>query len=513
MSLKPDPLPLSEISYPHPWLIVIAVSFGAVAALGSSVGLINLLLPRMMAELGADIQSIQWMQTAFLLTMVVLLPAVGWLGAAVGQKRLYLGSLALFSISTLLCTLAWDLPSIIVFRVVQGIGAGLFIPMGTPFIFDAFPPQRRGTVLGVSTLLSTVGSLGGGILAAHLADIFGWRWGFYYLFLFALGGLIMSGLVLRERPIREAGRFDLAGCLSLATGLVSFVLLITRRNGSPFLSADTLGLATLCALSIVAFFVIEHRVHSPFVDLKIYRYATYTAGSLLGFFVPATTVAISFLLPIYLQGFLGYSILQTALLRVPMGIASTVLTPLSGWLSDRIDPRLLIGGGLLGFILTLYALSDISLYTSGSTLALILMAMGMSSTCIFTPMSNAMFSSLPHESIRLGSGLYALKRNLGRSVGIVAISILFADRFAIRYGSLSETLIPTSTTFRFNLEGLSSDIRDLGALHPDASAMRFLHQMLLEEASVSAFGDCYLILAGCFILALIPVYFIRYIKT
>ncbi|MDP6775829.1 MAG: DHA2 family efflux MFS transporter permease subunit [Candidatus Latescibacteria bacterium] len=497
------------VHYPRPWLAVITVSFGSIAVMAASIGLMNLLLPRMMAELGADIRSIQWVQTAFMLSMLVLMPAVGWLGAAVGQKRLYLASLAIFGGGTVLCTLAWNIPSMIACRVVQGIGAGLLFPMGTPFVFDAFPPQRRGVVLGVRIVISSIGSLGGSVLAAHLADVFGWRWGFYYLLVFCAAGLAMGSLVLRERPLPEPGRFDLAGYLSLGVGLVSFVLLITQRDGQSALSGSTLGLAALCIFSIAAFFIIERHIAYPFVDLGIYRHTAYAAGCVLAFLLPGTTVAVSFLLPIYLQRLLGYSILQTALLRVPMGIAMVAITPLSGWLSDRIDPRLLTGGGLLGFVLALYALSGLSLYTSAFTLALIMTAMGVCSTLIFTPMYNAMFSSLPHESIRLGSGLYGLKGQLGRSIGIAAISVLFTDRLGLRYASLSESLVPTSPTFRLNLQRLSAGLRDLGALHPDAGAQQVLYRRLGEEASAAAFGDCYFILAGCLLLCLIPVYFIR----
>ena len=497
------------VSYRSPWLVVVAIALGSIAVLASSMGLINLLMPRMMAELGADVRTIQWVQTAFLLTMVVLMPAVGWMGAAFGQRRLYLGSLVLFTFGTLLCTLAWNMPSMIVFRVIQGIGAGLSFPLGTPFIFDAFPPQRRGVVLGVRTLISTTGSLGGTLLAAHLADMFGWRWGFYYLLFYCVIGLTVAALVLRERPLPGPGRFDLAGCLTLAVGMISLVLLITRRDGGPLLSGPTLGLGAAFLLSTAAFFLIESRISSPFVDLKIYRYAAYAAGSFLGFFLPATSVAVTFLLPIYMQKLLGYSIFQTALIRLPMSITMTAVTPLSGWLSDRVDTRLIVGGGLLGYVLSVYSLSGLSLYTSAFTLAFILTTMGISSACIFIPMSNVMFSALPHESVRLGSGLYALNRQLGRSIGTAAISVIFADRLTARFVSLSEGVVPTSPALRFNLDRLSGALRDLGILHPDAGARQMLYDRLQEEASVAAFTDCYFMVAIFLLLSLIPVYFMR----
>ena len=514
MTLPPEPPPSSpsdgiRVTYPHPWLLVVTITFGHIVALASSIGLINLLMPRMMAELSADVRSIQWVQTTFLLTMVVLLPGVGWLGATVGQKRLYLSSLGLFSVSTILCTLAWNLPSMIVFRIVQGIGAGLFFPMGTPLIFDAFPPGRRGVVLGVNVLILMIGSLSGSVLASHLADLFGWRWGFYYLAVLALVGLGLATFVLRERPVPHPGRFDLAGCLSLAGALISFILLITREDRSSYLSGYPLALICICGVSIVVFFAIETRIAHPFVDLHIYRNVAYAAGSLIGFFIPATTVAVSFLLPIFLQRLLGYSIFQTALIRLPSGLAGTVFTPLSGWLSDRLDARLLLGVGTVGFAVSLYTLSDLSLYTSATTLAITLACLSVSSAFIFTPMSNVMFSSLPHESIRLGSGLYAVKRQLGRSVGSAAISVFFTHRLAIQTAGLAENIPEPSTTLRWHLGVLSSKLADYRVPNPDAFSKRILFDSVMEEATVAAFGDCYFIIAIAFTLILIPIWFIR----
>ncbi|MDA0747970.1 MAG: DHA2 family efflux MFS transporter permease subunit, partial [bacterium] len=504
MSVEPALEQGAPVSYPHPWLVVISVAFGSTAALASSIGLINFLMPRMMAELGADIQSIQWVQTSFLMTMVVLMPAVGWMGAAIGPKRLYLVSMALFSAGTVLCTLAWDMPSMIVFRVLQSVGASFFFPMGVPYIFDAFAPRRRGAVLGVSALINSLGSLGGTIFASHLADVLGWRWGFYYLLPLSGIGLILGLFVLKDRPESPAGRFDLPGFLSLAAALISFILLISRRSGEPLITGENLFLLSVCISATLVFIVAEKHSAAPFVNLSIYRHIAYAAGSVLSFMVPATAVAVSFLLPIYLQRLLGYSILQTALLRLPMGLALAVVTPLSGWLSDRMDARILMLGGALGYTGSLYAFSQISLYTSGTTLALILALMGITSTVLFLPMTNAMYSSLPQDMVRLGSGLSALLRQLGRSVGTAAISAIFAHRLVVRFVGLSEDVTMSSTGVRFNLEQISARLHNLGARTPDLTAISLLQKRLWAEASVAAFADCYLVMAGCFVLALVP---------
>ena len=508
MSSSSVPLP-APVFYPRPWLVVLTVNFGTIAALASSIGLINLIMPRMMAELGADIRSIQWVQTSFLMTQAVLMPAVGWAGTALGQKRLYVGSLSLFAAGTLLCTLAWDLPSMILFRVVQSIGASFFFPMGVPFIFDAFPPQRRGSVLGVSALIGTMGSLGGSMFASHLADVFGWRWGFYYLIPLCAAGLAMSAVVLRAPRGKGAARFDVAGCAALAAALISLVLLITRRDSQPAVSGSNAILLLICLTATAAFFIVERRSAAPFVDLSIYRHAAYAAGSFLGFLLPATAVAISFLLPIYLQGLLGYSILQTAMLRLPMTFALAFVTPFSGWLSDRMDTRILAGAGAVGYLLSLVGFAQLSMYTSWTTLAGLLTLMGVSATVLFLPMTNVMYSALPHDAVRLASGLHALMRQLGRSVGTAAISAIFAHRFVLRFTETTNAVWQDTPAVRLHLSRISDHLRDVGVQHPDPFALGVIHQRLSAEASVAAFGDCFLFMAAAFLVALFPVYYLR----
>lgn len=488
-------------------MVVVSVSFGAIAVLSTSIGLISFLLPNMMAELGADIRHIQWVQTAFMLTMVVLLPTVDWLGAIFGQKRLYLFGLTIFTLSTILCTFAWNLPSMILFRVIQGIGAGLFFPLGTPFIFDAFLPQRRGIALGVNTLLFGLGSILGSSLVAYLADIFGWRWGFYYLIPLSTISLILGIRLLRERPLPKPGRFDITGCISLAISLISFVLFITQKDVWSFKSNVFLGLIFI--LSTIIFFIVENHTTSPFVDLTIYRHSPYLAGSILGFLVSSASVGIYFLLPIYLQKLLGYSIFQTGLLTIPSSLSMLVLMPLTGWISDKKDARFLIGTGILGFAFSLFILSSISFYTSGTTLALVLVGIGISGAFIYTPLSNTMFSSLPHESIRLGSGLYALTRTLGRAIGSAVLSVMFTNRLSIQFTLISESITISSTAYRIHLERLSKSLQSLSFNQFDINAEEILIEKIWEEAAISAFGDCYFLLTFCFLLALIPVKFLK----
>jgi DHA2 family multidrug resistance protein len=497
-----------QIHYKNPWLLVIAIDFGHSAALASSIGLVNLLMPQIMPEIGADIRSIQWVQTAFLITMVILLPSVGWLGSVVGQRRLYLTSLAIFGVSTLLCTLSWNLPSLLFFRVLQGAGAGLFFPLGTPFIFDAFPARRRGFVLGVSTLLMSINSLGGSVLASHLADLFGWRWGFYFLTVEACVGLLFSVAILKERVLPKVGQFDLPGCVTMAIALISMLLLITRESRGGFVTPERILLSLSFVMSAAAFFYIEKKTAEPFVDLRLYRHAAYAAGSLIGFLVPAMSVGISFLLPIYLQGLLGYSIFQTALIRVPSGLFGTLFTPLAGWLSDRSDSRLLISAGLLALMLATAAMSTITPETAPVSLALMLTVMSVASAFIFTPISNTMFSSLPHESIRLGSGLYALKRQLGRSVGTAFISVLFADQF-LRHSThvFDAWEQPNSVTRSLQAE-VALRLQNIGSTLPDGP-LYLIQDTLLQNATIAAFSDCFLFVAAFLLLTFMPIPYLR----
>jgi DHA2 family multidrug resistance protein len=493
----------------HAWLILITVSLSAMSVLSHSIGMISLLLPRMMSEFAIDVQSAQWVLTSFMLTMVVIMPAVGWIGDVFGQRNLYLGSLLLFTGCTFACTLAWNYPSLIFLRVIQGIAAGCFFPLTTPFIFDSFPEGRRGFVLGVSNLTLITGSTLGSLIASTLADSFGWRWGFYYTLVLCTSALTIGYVLLRDPPRSPVGRFDFLGAVTLGTAIVSAVLLVTQQNVPLGLNTRTLTLVTLCTVSAVTFIFVELRSKSPLVDLGIYRYTTFAAGSFLGFIVPATTTAVTLLLPIFLQRLLGYSILQSAILRLPSGITTAVIGPLTGWLSDRVDPRILIGTGVIGFACMLYALSSLSMQSSGPSIAGLLVLMGIVSMCIWSPLSNTMFSALPPASVRLGAGLHALMRQLGRSVGGALVAVMFSQRLSARVARLIGGVSASSAVFSYHLDRLSTRMLSYPHPDPESLAIDFIQQTLWQEATVAAFSDCYRITAVIFLITIIPVYFLR----
>ncbi|MDA0710520.1 MAG: MFS transporter [bacterium] len=208
----------------------------------------------------------------------------------------------------------------------------------------------------------------------------------------------------------------------------------------------------------------------------------------------------------YLQGLLQYSIFQTALIRVPSGLFGTLFTPLAGWLSDRSDSRFIVGAGLVALMLATASMSTISPETSPLSLAFLLTIISISSAFIFTPISNTMFSSLPHESIRLGSGLYALKRQLGRSIGTAVISVIFAERF-LHHSTLAFDNWEVSNTVAIALQA------QVGRRHPFAAAagapISLIQDALEQNATIAAFSDCFLIVAAAVILTFIPLKYLR----
>ena len=509
MSAAPDESASAPVAYTHPWWVVGTLSLGSVAVVAGSSGIVGLLLPRMMAELGADIRLIQWIQTAFLIAMIGPLPAVGWLGNVMGQKRLYLVSLTIFTLGSLICPMVDNLPAMIGARVIQGVGASLIWPLSIAFIFDAFPPRRRGLALGVKAFLVTFGQLTGGLAAAHLSDLYSWRWGFHFIFVMGSLGVLMSSRILREPPLERAGRFDYLGSLFLILGLVSLILIITRRDGQVYFGGDRILLPALCALSAMAFLVTERRVREPMVDLSIYRYLPYLAGSLLNFILPASALAMFFLLPIYLQYVLGYTIFQTALLRAPALIAAGLVTLLSGWLSDRYDSRIIIVSGLLGYLYSLALLSTVSQQSSSLHLTVTIVIFGVSSGLCFTPLSNTMFSSLPHQKIRLGSGLSNLIKLLGTTLGTATIAVIFANRMTVRLNHIYDQMDALSAFHQFKMNRLEFILGGMGISEPGSTSPQILAELLQREAAAMAFGDSFGLLALCALPALIPVLFLR----
>ncbi|PIS31712.1 hypothetical protein COT42_00360 [Candidatus Saganbacteria bacterium CG08_land_8_20_14_0_20_45_16] len=268
MSQRP---PVSGLDYK--WQVMIVVMIGMVMAL-LDVSIVNISIPTIMADFGANVTDIEWVVTAYMLTFAVLMPLTAWLRERIGHKILYSMSLILFTVGSLLCGMAWDIPSLIVARVIQALGGGAMTPTGMAMIAETFGPRERGKAMGFFGIAIVVGPAFGPTLGGFLTHAFGWRSVFLVNLPVGIFGLWMAlKMLIPDRPQCKVHQsFDLWGFVFLTLFLVAFLLGISKGEQEGWASRYIMICAGLSVFGLVSFLVTESLVKDRIMDLGLFKF-------------------------------------------------------------------------------------------------------------------------------------------------------------------------------------------------------------------------------------------------
>lgn len=394
------------------------------------ISIVNVAMPTLVRELGTDFPTVQWVVLAYLLTMATLLLSVGRLGDMVGKKRIYAAGFVVFVLGSFLCALAPGVYWLIAFRVLQAIGATMLLALGPAILTEAFPPTERGRALGLTGAIVSAGIIAGPTLGGVLIDALSWHWIFMVNVPVGIVGLLVA---LRYVPaLRPAGgqTFDFLGAATLCVALLAMLLALTLGQAGGFTQPVVLALATLAVVALAGCIAVEARTAQPMIDLGLFRNRQLSLNLVTG---AITFVAISgamFLMPFYLQNVRGYDTRLVGLLlaAVPVGLGLT--SPFSGALADRWGTRPVAVAGLL-FLLSGYLLAGtLTAETTPIGYLLRLLPIGIGMGVFQSPNNSAIMGAAPPGRLGVVSGLLALTRTLGQTVGIAVLGALWAARVA-----------------------------------------------------------------------------------
>jgi EmrB/QacA subfamily drug resistance transporter len=330
----------------HWWPTVGIMLGGLTVALNS--GVLNVAIPSMMSSLSTDLDRIQWVQTSFQIIQAVLIPAVGWLGARVGTKRLFILSTLVFITGSALCGLAWNVQSLILFRTLQGLGGGPITPLSMSILYSTFPPDKRGLALGLSNFTQSCGPAIAPALGGHLIEVLSWRAIFYVN---VPVGLLSAAIVFFTMPNTQEERsspFDALGVFTMASFLILLLLAVSEGRRYGWGSPMILTLVVAAVLSLVVFLVAELQTTQPFVELRLYNNLPFAMGCLIGFVNTMEFRGTNFLLPIMLQRVYRYTPYEAGLFFLPSALVMGLTSILAGRLADILQPKLLLNLGLVG---------------------------------------------------------------------------------------------------------------------------------------------------------------------
>jgi DHA2 family multidrug resistance protein len=457
------------------------------------------------AGLSASADEISWVQTAYLIAEVIAIPLSGFLSRSLSTRIYFGGSAFGFTCASLACALSWNLPSLIVFRVVQGFFAGGLIPTTMSALFLMFPQQQRTlpyVLCGMVSLLApSIGAATGGTITHVLT----WPW----LFLINLvPGLIVTALALRfidiDRPQTALlRRTDFAGLAGLAAFLGSLQYLLEEGPRNAWFEDRTIGFFALMSIAGAAIFGWRVRAAAePIVDLRALRNANFRVGCCASFVVGVMLYGIVYLIPTFLGLVRGYDSLQVGQVTMLSGITMFLSAPLAGRLQEKIDPRYLLAYGL-GMI----AFGDWldAALTSQSGLQSFLVPQlirGHGFTFCLVPMTVLTLGTLPEALVKSGSGLFNLMRNLGGAFGIAGIQTLLRDANADQLQKLASNL----TLARLPVRDAYLQAQQLaGAFGDEAAAIsaRVLEGIVRREALVLAYNQTFITLAWLMLIPLL----------
>ncbi|HEY5053529.1 MAG TPA: MFS transporter [Solirubrobacterales bacterium] len=398
---------------------------------------VNVALPSIQRDLGASISSLEWTINGYTLSFAVLIATGGRLGDIFGRRRMFLFGVVIFALSSATAGFAPDATSLVVSRVVQGVGAALMMPATLSIITDAFPAGERGKAMGmwagVSALALAVGPVLGGFLTEHVS----WRAIFYLNIPVAIGAVTAALFAVRESRDETVGReVDYAGVAMLTVGLTALILALVQGNSWGWGSTKIIALLAGAAIGLAAFVAVELRVKVPMVEFRFFADRNFLGAVVVALIVSFSMLGVFFFLALYMQDILGYSPLQAGIRFLPSTLMIVTVAPIAGRLADRYGPRWLIAAGLALVAASLYSFSGIAVHSSYLDLLPGFMLLGIGIAMTMSPMTSAAMNAVPVEKAGIASGVLSMFRMVGGSLGVAVTGAIFQGLVSSRLDSL-----------------------------------------------------------------------------
>jgi EmrB/QacA subfamily drug resistance transporter len=403
------------------WTLAGACSGLFILMLDSTV--VALALPSIRHDVNATATGLQWMMNGYLLIITAFVVTGGRLGDMFGRKRLFLAGMALFALGSVVSATADDQLTLIVGRLLQGLGAAPMLPLSLAIVCHAFPAGKQARALGIWAGISAV-ALGIGPLVGGILVDLDWRLIFWINLPIALAGLAIMWAAAPESTDPGSGRrVDLAGLLALAVGLTAVVLALIQAEewgGGAIAALAVLGVASLCA-----FWRIEHRVEEPIVDFSLFRNGPYFGASAAAFALVGAYWAVMFFQSQYLQDVRGHSATLSGLLIMPITVPMIFISPFSGRLIGRFGARRLMTLGMVLGLLGVLALTQTGPHSSYALLLAGYLPFGIALGLVYAPMSTAAMAAMPAEKVGIASGVLAMDRVMAGTVALAVVGAVF----------------------------------------------------------------------------------------
>ena len=409
---------------PYVWKIAGVVILGMIMSILDTT-IVNVALRTLGHDLHSSISQIQWVVTGYLLSLAAVIPVTGWAARRYGARRVYMTSLVLFTAGSALCAVASSTTTLVLFRVLQGVGGGMIMPVGQLIMAQVAGPRRMGRVMGIVSMPAMLAPILGPVLGGAILQSLHWSWIFLVNLPVGLVAFIAAWRIIPHTESGEAGRLDVVGLALLSTASSSLVYGLSQLGANSSLTAPIVVWPTVAGITLAGVFCWHAlRVERPLLDVRLYANRVFGAASLTTFGLGAALFGAMILVPYYYQEVRHESVIATGLLTGPQGLGMLLVMPLSGRLSQRFG-----GGRVAIFGVSILALGTIPLAFVGTGtsivwISLVLVLRGIGIGFSFMPAMTAAFASLRHEQLSDATPQLNVLQRIGGAIGTAVLAVV-----------------------------------------------------------------------------------------
>lgn len=409
------------------WLIFSVTALGTVmATLDASI--VNVALPVIAQTLGIDLPMVQWVVSAYLLTISSLLPLFGKLGDMYGRRKIYLAGLLVFVLGSLFCAISLQIWVLILSRVIQGVGAAMLMANSPAILSVTFSGKERGRALGMNGTVVALGSMTGPSLGGLLVGVLNWQVIFYINIPIGIMAAILGYLILPREEQQKSASFDYFGAVLFALSMTGILLVLSHGQEWGWSSPATKAIFISSFIAFCFFIWREMRVDNPMIEISMFKNWPLLSGNIAGLFSFMAVFSNNIMLPFYLHNILSLSPTQIGIAITPFPLLLAVTAPISGFLSEKINPAILTTSGL---VVTGIGLSYLAMLSTNASIWHVMLGqgiMGIGNGMFQSPNNNSILSSVDKEKVGLVSGMNALVRNVGMVSGVAMAVSVFETR-------------------------------------------------------------------------------------
>jgi DHA2 family multidrug resistance protein len=464
----------------HRGLITVSVMLATIMqALDTTIA--NVALPHMQGSMSATQEQMSWVLTSYIVASAIFIPLTGFLTAKLGRKRIFIMAVIGFTLASMLCGAAQNLEQIVVFRFLQGVFGASLVPLSQSVLLDTYPQEKHGTAMAMWGVGVMIGPILGPSLGGWLTEYYSWRWVFYINL--PLGLLTWFGLAayIKETPIDQERKFDWLGFVFLSISLGALQMMLDRGESLDwFRSPEVVIEACLACLAFYLFLAHILTFSNPFIEPSLFKDRNFSLGLVIIFVVGIILLATMALLPPFMQGLMGYPIIDIGFLLAPRGVGTMLAMVIVGKYSNRLDGRYLIATGLLLTALSLYMMTGFTSEIAGSAIVLTGVIQGFGLGFIFPPLTTITFTTLEARYRNDGTALFSLMRNLGSSIGISIVMAYLIEKTQTNHSIFADQIHIFSQPLQQAIQNKLIDIQS-----PEGLAL--INALVTKEAATLAY--------------------------